>query len=83
MFTSPANGLPGFMLKKRSEMFGPLTTWTLIASSGGGGMRMFESSTPGSMAGTVNVGSSPRSRGSVITPRSAVAAAVVGLQRYT
>lgn len=64
-------------------MFGPFTTWTFIASATGRGTRMFESSTPGSIAGIVNVGSSPRSRGSVMTPRSAVAAAVVGLQRYT
>src|SRR6266536_3510489 len=63
-------------------MFGPRMTVTERASSGGGGGMSIASSATGG-GGVIDGGSHPRSRGSVITPRRAVAPATSGEARYT
>ena len=63
-------------------MFVPFSSSTPLPSSGGA--MNCPSVTDGSGLGSGgSSGGSPRSRGSVISPRSAVAAAVAGEQRYT
>src|SRR5688572_16867494 len=62
-------------------MLGPRTISTFRASSGGGGSRIWRSSMFGSDDAGAMVGDSPSSRGSEISPLSAVAAAVAGEQR--
>src|SRR5215208_5723694 len=65
------------------SMFGPRTISMPCASSGDAGARIWRSSTAGFAGASGRSGYSPSSRGSVITPRKAVATAVVGLVRYT
>ncbi len=62
-------------------MFGPLTISTDRASSGGGGSSIWRSSIDGLEGAGVMFGGSSSSRGSAISPLSAVAAAVAGEQR--
>ena len=63
-------------------MFRPRNTVTRAASSGGGGRISMKSATTG-LGTSILGGSNPRSRGSVITPLSAVAPATAGDARYT
>src|SRR6266536_1481170 len=62
-------------------MLGPRRISVRAASSGGGGSTIMKSSTSGS--GSSITGGSPRVRGSVMAPASAVAAVVAGEARYT
>src|SRR3990172_6051161 len=62
------------------RMFGPRYTSTFERSFGG---RTYPESSTGYFVSSATFGGFPRSRGSVITPPSAVAAAVSGLHRYT
>ena len=78
MSTSPSIVSLGGFATGSGAMFGPRMIWTDARSFGG-------HSNPdvsiGYFVGSFTMGNLPRSRGSVITPRTAVAAAVSGLQR--
>jgi hypothetical protein len=60
---------------------GPRSISTARASSGGGGERIWRSSTAGGDGAGASLGGRPSVRGSVISPVIAVAAAVAGEQR--
>src|SRR2546430_16199946 len=80
MRTSPSMVSFGGFAKGRGAMFGPRITWTDDRSFGG---HSNPDVSTGYLVGSFSVGSVPRSRGSVISPSRAVAAAVSGLHRYT
>src|SRR2546430_12101375 len=80
MRTSPSMVSFGGFAKGRGAMFGPRITWTDDRSFGG---HSNPDVSTGYFVGSFSVGSVPRSRGSVISPSRAVAAAVSRLHRYT
>src|SRR5918912_1234067 len=83
MATVPVKSSGSSSASGGSCMFGPRGTSILSASSSGVGARIWASSTAGYIGASGRSGYSPSSRGSVITPYKAVAAAVGGLDRYT